>query len=117
MLDQSRARDGAPSGFRIIVPDYCRPGQVICVQARGKEKESPELFLKDVAWQGPDGQQVEVTVPMGVGPGQPMWVQARRATFGQTSPMGADSQVQPRASASTAASTAQSSEDREGQTF
>ncbi|CAE7943932.1 unnamed protein product [Symbiodinium sp. KB8] len=68
-------RDGAPSGFRIIVPDYCRPGQVICVQ-------------------GPDGQQVEVTVPMGVGPGQPMWVQ-----------------VQPRASASTAASTAQSSEE------
>ena len=30
-------RDGdgkpKPSGFRIIVPDYCRPGQVICVQA------------------------------------------------------------------------------------
>ena len=31
---RSRARDGAPSGFRIIVPEYCRPGQVICVQAR-----------------------------------------------------------------------------------
>ncbi|CAE7025549.1 ctdspl2 [Symbiodinium natans] len=65
-------RDGdgkpKPSGFRIIVPDYCRPGQVICVQ-------------------GPDGQQVEVTVPMGAGPGQPMWVQ-----------------VQPQASANGAAS-------------
>ena len=90
MNQSSRARDGAPSGFRIIVPDYCRPGQVICVQARAKTDRVPELFQVVACGQGPDGQQVEVTVPTGVGPGQPMWVQARRSHFrpDRPSPMG-----------------------------
>ena len=88
MLDQSRARDGAPSGFRIIVPDYCRPGQVICVQARGKEKESGALSrcrLAGPRWTASGGDGADGGGPRTahVGAGQTDPPSARQVRWGR----------------------------------